>query len=255
MYISNDKDYTKATKLWKWNINGLAYSNDGGETFGLAITMDGAIVADFITAGILNADLIKTGKLQDIDGNIIFDLSTGTLTFKKGSININNGAFKVDTDGTLTATKGYFSGDVVMGPNSVITWGNLPDGVAAIDDIPTSPGDIGALPASDLPSYITKTKITQTTIESPDIRGGEISSDTVINVGTDATIGKYLYMKPEYSGGIKWNGVAEIYVDPGGSTLVVTGLNNTQIGHYRGNTIIRGNVSFPDSDGITAVFG
>ncbi|NLW48003.1 MAG: hypothetical protein GXY86_11800, partial [Firmicutes bacterium] len=34
MYISNDKDYTKATKLWKWNINGLAYSNDGGETFG-----------------------------------------------------------------------------------------------------------------------------------------------------------------------------------------------------------------------------
>ncbi|MBP7332713.1 MAG: hypothetical protein KBA08_10535, partial [Firmicutes bacterium] len=88
MYISNDKDYTKATKLWKWNINGLAYSNDGGETFGLAMTMDGAIVADFITAGILNADLIKTGKLQDIDGNIIFDLSTGMLTIKKGSINI-----------------------------------------------------------------------------------------------------------------------------------------------------------------------
>ena len=60
MYISNDKDYTVATKLWKWNINGLAYSNDGGETFGLAMTMDGAIVADFITAGIFNADLIKT---------------------------------------------------------------------------------------------------------------------------------------------------------------------------------------------------
>ncbi len=58
MYISNDKDYTVATKLWKWNINGLAYSNDGGETFGLAMTMDGAIVADFITTGTLNADLI-----------------------------------------------------------------------------------------------------------------------------------------------------------------------------------------------------
>jgi hypothetical protein len=297
MYISNDKDYTKATKLWKWNINGLAYSNDGGETFGLAITMDGAIVADFITVGILNADLIKTGKLKDQNGNVIFDLSTGTLTIKKGSININDGVFKVDADGKLTATQGNFSGDVdcrslivnnvdvvneieilaksiddgilktgidgilriegdiIMGPNSVITWDNLPDGVAASSDIPTSPEDIGALSADALPSYITKTKITQTTIESPDIRGGTITSNTTINVGTNATIGKYLYMKPEYLGGIKWNGVAEIYVDPGGPTLVVTGLNNTQIGHYLGNTIIRGNVSFPDSGGITAVFG
>jgi Phage-related protein len=193
MYISNDKDYTKATKLWKWNINGLAYSNDGGETFGLAMTMDGAIVADFITAGILNADLIKTGKLQDIDGNIIFDLSTGMLTIKKGSININNGVFKVDADGTLTATKGSFTGDVIMGPGSVITWDNLPDGVAASSDIPTSPEDIGALPASDLPSYITKTKITQTTIESPDIRGGTITSDTTIDVGTDLKVGKNIY--------------------------------------------------------------
>ena len=194
MYISNDKDYTKATKLWKWNVNGLGYSNDGGETFGLAMTMDGAIVADFITAGILNADLIKTGKLQDIDGNVIFDLSTGTLTFKKGSINIGNGAFKVDADGKLTATKGYFSGDVIMGPGSVITWDNLPYGVAAIYDIPTSPGDIGALPASDLPSYITKTKITQTTIESPDIRGGTITSDTTIDVGTDLKVGNNVYL-------------------------------------------------------------
>jgi hypothetical protein len=194
MYISNDKDYTKATKLWKWNINGLAYSNDGGKTFGLAMTMDGAIVADFITAGIFNADLIKTGKLQDIDGNVIFDLSTGTLTIKKGSINIGNGAFKVDADGKLTATKGSFSGDVIMGPNSVITWDNLPDGVAAIDDIPTSPGDIGALPASALPSYITKTKITQTTIESPDIKGGTISSNTTIDVGTDLKVGNNVYL-------------------------------------------------------------
>jgi hypothetical protein len=81
-----------------------------------------------------------------------------------------------------------------MGPNSVITWDNLPDGVAAIDDIPTSPGDIGALPASALPSYITKTKITQTTIESPDIKGGTISSNTTIDVGTDLKVGNNVYL-------------------------------------------------------------
>jgi len=223
MYISNDKDYTKATKLWKWNINGLAYSNDGGETFGLAITMDGAIVADFITAGILNADLIKTGKLQDIDGNIIFDLSTGMLTIKKGSININNGVFKVDADGTLTATKGYFSGDVIMGPNSVITWDNLPDGVAASSDIPTSPEDIGALPASDLPSYITKTKITRTTIESPDIRGGTITSNTTIDVGTDLHVGKKIYLNSgSFTSDIVFNPNVRIYSDPAAKSLILS---------------------------------
>lgn len=29
LYISNVRDYTKADKLWKWNMNGLGYSNDG----------------------------------------------------------------------------------------------------------------------------------------------------------------------------------------------------------------------------------
>jgi len=239
MYISNDKDYTKATKLWKWNINGLAYSNDGGETFGLAITMDGAIVADFITAGILNADLIKTGKLQDKDGNVIFDLSTGTLTIKKGSINIGNGAFKVDADGKLTATKGSFSGDVIMGPGSIITWDNLPDGVAAIEDIPTSPGDIGALPASALPSYITKTKITQTTIESPDIKGGTISSDTIINVGTDLKVGNNVYLGKYVQSEDKHIYLKDTsYLYTVGDSLGITSMGNVIIGAGFGDVYI-----------------
>ena len=36
-------------------MNGLGYSNDGGKTFGLAITMDGSIVADYITTGVLSS--------------------------------------------------------------------------------------------------------------------------------------------------------------------------------------------------------
>lgn len=59
LYISNVRDYTKADKLWKWNMNGLGYSNDGGKTYGLAITMDGSIVADYITTGVLNANVIR----------------------------------------------------------------------------------------------------------------------------------------------------------------------------------------------------
>lgn len=110
LYISNVRDYTKADKLWKWNMNGLGYSNDGGKTFGLAITMDGSIVADYITTGVLNADVIRAGTLKDYDGNFILDFATGKLTMKKGSINIGNGNFTVDEDGNLYARRGTFAG-------------------------------------------------------------------------------------------------------------------------------------------------
>ncbi len=110
LYISNVRDYTKADKLWKWNMNGLGYSNDGGKTFGLAITMDGSIVADYITTGVLNADVIRAGTLKDYGGNFILDFATGKLTMKKGSINIGNGNFTVDEEGNLYARRGTFAG-------------------------------------------------------------------------------------------------------------------------------------------------
>ena len=48
-----DTDSTEtAQKVWRWNQNGFGYSSTGydGE-YGTAITMDGSIVADYITAG------------------------------------------------------------------------------------------------------------------------------------------------------------------------------------------------------------
>lgn len=110
LYISNIRDYTKADKLWKWNMNGLGYSNDGGKTFGLAITMDGSIVADYITTGVLNANVIRAGVLKDYGGNFSLDFTTGKLTMKKGSINIGNGNFTVDEEGNLYARRGTFAG-------------------------------------------------------------------------------------------------------------------------------------------------
>lgn len=110
LYISNVRDYTKADKLWKWNMNGLGYSNDGGKTYGLAITMDGAIVADYITAGVLNGNVLRVGVIRDYNSNVILDLDAGTLTMKKGSIDIGNGNFTVDEQGNLYARRGTFAG-------------------------------------------------------------------------------------------------------------------------------------------------
>lgn len=47
------------TRLWIMNINGLGYSKDGGKTIsGVALTMDGAVNADTITAGQMSAERV-----------------------------------------------------------------------------------------------------------------------------------------------------------------------------------------------------
>lgn len=64
LYVTDTQDYKTATRMWLLNMNGFGYSKDGGKTFGLAITMDGAIVADYITAGTLNGEIIRAGTIK-----------------------------------------------------------------------------------------------------------------------------------------------------------------------------------------------
>lgn len=53
-----------ATRMWRFNVNGIGYSSNGySGPFGLAMTMDGAIVADRITTGYMHADRIRGGSL------------------------------------------------------------------------------------------------------------------------------------------------------------------------------------------------
>lgn len=54
--IMDSDDEATATKIWRWNLNGFGYSNDGGQTYGTAITMDGSIVANRINTGSLYAN-------------------------------------------------------------------------------------------------------------------------------------------------------------------------------------------------------
>ena len=76
--IMNTDDISTATKVWRWNQNGLGYSSTGySGTYSTAITADGEIVADFIKTGTLNADLIKAGVISDVNGNSTIDMATG----------------------------------------------------------------------------------------------------------------------------------------------------------------------------------
>ena len=115
-YNPTNDTWKAGTKLWKWGINGLGYSKDGGKNYGLAITMDGAIVADYVTTGTMSANRIRTGILEDEKGNTNWNLSTGVLTMKKGSISLGisssypNGRFSVDDYGYLKAEYGNIGG-------------------------------------------------------------------------------------------------------------------------------------------------
>lgn len=124
LFITDTKDYTKATKAWRWNINGLAYYktsdasrypiNYNTTTPKIAITMDGAIVADFITTGTMKADRVRAGILESSDSNknVVFDLDNGSLTVKSGEIKLGTPdstgycPFEVDNYGNLHAYRG-----------------------------------------------------------------------------------------------------------------------------------------------------
>lgn len=64
LLIMDAPDKESCTRLWRANVNGIGYSSTGyAGTYGLAMTMDGAIVADRITTGYMHADRIRGGIL------------------------------------------------------------------------------------------------------------------------------------------------------------------------------------------------
>lgn len=60
LYLMDTNDISTAKNVWKWSMGGLGFSSNGiNGTFNTAITQDGGIVADFITTGKINTDLIE----------------------------------------------------------------------------------------------------------------------------------------------------------------------------------------------------
>lgn len=63
--IMDTPDIGTAVNVWRWNSAGLGHSQNGyNGPFELAITADGAIVADFITAGTIRGALIEADSIK-----------------------------------------------------------------------------------------------------------------------------------------------------------------------------------------------
>ena len=111
LIISDNINYKNATRLWRWNINGLGYSKDGGNTYELAMTMNGAINAKFVTTGTMTAARINGDILRANKGDSYFDLDNSKIHLGTSS----SYWVELNYDGKLTAgvgnnTYGYIDG-------------------------------------------------------------------------------------------------------------------------------------------------
>lgn len=93
----------------------MTYTKEDGSTIRLSaqtITFSGLVkFTDLSTSGstTINGSNITTGIIKDANSNTTFNLSTGALTMKKGSINLGSGTFTVTDAGKLTASDIYIN--------------------------------------------------------------------------------------------------------------------------------------------------
>lgn len=103
--IMDTNDPDTAQRIWRWNIGGWGYSNDGGQTYITAATMDGAILATMITTGILKSD----------DGTTFYlDLDNGVLkgNFSELKISGNAGATQAYADDAASDAVSDYDADL-----------------------------------------------------------------------------------------------------------------------------------------------
>lgn len=130
--IMDQPSVESAQKVWRWNQGGLGYSENGYDgPYTTAITQDGAIVADFITAGTMLANIIHGGTLTlggqkngngvcrvlDANGNEVIRLDNAGIKILKGLLQIGT-LFSVDTDGNVVANS-------LKSSNAQITGGSI----------------------------------------------------------------------------------------------------------------------------------
>lgn len=111
-----------AVNVIRLNRNGIGFSTAGyNGPFGNAWTIDGNLVADFITTGQMLADRIRGGtfevggsglaqdgviQIKNVGGDVVVNLDKNGISILSGSINLGNGNLVINNDGSITIKKG-----------------------------------------------------------------------------------------------------------------------------------------------------
>ncbi|WP_346905954.1 phage tail spike protein [Clostridium sp.] len=154
--IMDTKDINTATKVWRFNNGGLGYSSTSYYgTYDTAITQDGSIVANFITTGVLNANLIKTGAITSKNGKVALNLDNGNLDVTGGAFTLTNSNGTVVIDGSSNMFKIHATVDLSLDAGSNLDYaytythglGFVPAFLGFQVDTPSSIGGNVQLPA------------------------------------------------------------------------------------------------------------
>jgi hypothetical protein len=141
--IANAASTAAATKVWRWNMGGLGFSPNGYDgPYTTAITAGGEIVADFITAGTLTANIIRAGILTSANGASSFNLESGLL--KTSNIEVTGGTIKIGNSSYYTyiangsIEQSMSSGGGLIGglvPIGIVESGNVSEGLYCSENV------------------------------------------------------------------------------------------------------------------------
>jgi phage minor structural protein len=134
MLIMDTNDIHTARNVWRFNQNGWAHSSTGyNGSYTLAATQDGAIVADLITSGTLNANIIRAGIIRGQVGNSYWNLATG-------EIYIESYATQTNVENLVNSTKTEIESELTREINSLsssiaATYARADDVEAEFDEV------------------------------------------------------------------------------------------------------------------------
>lgn len=89
IYISDQRNYQPGdnANVWRWNMNGLAFSNNGGLTWtGPCITNDGGIVGTYIVGGSISGDKIQAHSIttNELDSTYVNGINNSISQIANG---------------------------------------------------------------------------------------------------------------------------------------------------------------------------
>lgn len=207
LVVMNTSSILTATKLWRFNLGGFGYSPHGyNGPYTTAITMDGAIVADFITTGTLdaskatvtnlNASNISTGTLSAdriAANSIAVGKLTGSITNGNWEINLTAGTMTIGEISANNITAGTINADSINVTN--INGANIKE--STVGSTQLGSGSVTTVKLGDL--SVTNGKIGAGAVTGGS--GGKIASSTITTLNTSGGINGSLG-NADFAGGV-----------------------------------------------------
>lgn len=146
-------DIATARKVLRINENGIGFSRTGANgPYANAWTIDGQLVADFITTGTMSANRVRAGTLESIDKSVIFDLDNNTLTMGNKALRITAGNLQLDADGNVKVTGAITATSLTLGNNVTVPYSKV-SGTPDLTIYVAKDGTIGNTPAEDTTGF------------------------------------------------------------------------------------------------------